>query len=245
VAEEFGVDDLARRGGTTVRQVRLYIERGLLPRPRRQGRSAFYSDLHVRRLEMILRLIGRGYTMAAIKELADAWERNEDLGDVLGLEAAVTEPFGERPRRVTREDIASSFPSGDLDAVIERATEIGLMQPDGDEFVVAVPAFFDVGAELVDTGVPVQAVLDIAERIQTATADLADDFVAMFLQHVWQPFADAGQPADQIDRVISAIERQRAVTARVVVAALDAAMQERVDAAAITQAHAANAAPAR
>ncbi len=236
MAEEFGVDELARRGGTTVRQVRLYIERGLLPRPRREGRSAYYTELHVHRLQMILRLMSRGYTIAAIKELTDAWDSQRGLADVLGLERALTAPFGEAPRHVTREAIASAFPVDDLDEIIDRAIAIGLLERDGDDFILTVPAFFDVGAELVDTGVPVSAVLDIAERIRAATAGLADDFVAMFLEHIWQPFVDAGEPADAIAGLTNAIERQRAVATRVVAAALDAAMQERVDAAAIATA---------
>ena len=35
---------------------------------------------------MILRLMSRGYTIAAIKELTDAWDSQRGLADVLGLD---------------------------------------------------------------------------------------------------------------------------------------------------------------
>ena len=50
------------------------------------------------------------------------------------------------------------------------------------------------------------------------------------------PFVAAGQPAEEMTRVAEAIERQRGVAARVVVASLDAAMQQRADDAAVAQA---------
>src|SRR5438477_9887942 len=68
------IDELAREAGSSVRNVRLYQERGLLPKPRREGRRAVYGRVHVERLKLILELLERGYPIAAIKELIDAWE---------------------------------------------------------------------------------------------------------------------------------------------------------------------------
>ena len=47
---EYRIDDLARAAGTTVRNVRVYQDRDLLPPPRRQGRRAIYSDAQKRKL---------------------------------------------------------------------------------------------------------------------------------------------------------------------------------------------------
>src|SRR5215213_3456335 len=80
---EFNIDELARRGGTTVRNVRLYQERGLLPKPRRQGRAAYYGAHHLHRLQLVLRLMDRGYSLAAIREVTAAWDSQQDLGDLL------------------------------------------------------------------------------------------------------------------------------------------------------------------
>jgi DNA-binding transcriptional MerR regulator len=41
---EYRVAEVARLAGMTVRNVRVYQDRGLLPPPRRQGRIGLYSD---------------------------------------------------------------------------------------------------------------------------------------------------------------------------------------------------------
>src|SRR5262249_47721237 len=50
------IDGLAARAGMTVRTVRSHITRRLLPPPRLVGRTAYYGDEHVARLELIATL---------------------------------------------------------------------------------------------------------------------------------------------------------------------------------------------
>jgi len=228
--DEFGVDELARRAGTPVRNVRLYQERELLPRPRRQGRHAFYGEHHLHRLQLVLRLMGRGYSMSAIKELTQAWDAEKDLAGVLGLHDALAAPFvEEEPGRVGAEELLAMFPSEDSARDLARAIDLGLVVPDGDGFSVPSPAFLQAGAELVATGVPVSTVLDIAEQIQRATASLAGAFVDMFLEHIWKPFEEAGEPPEQQAAVAEVVNRQRRQATKAVVAALGQALQARVD----------------
>ena len=76
--------------------------------------------------------------------------------------------------------------------------------------------------------------LDVVRKTRRATAELADAFVEMFMEHIWQPFEAAGMPGERLDDVVGAINRQRPLATRVVVAALAHAMQERVDRAIMT-----------
>ena len=89
------IDELAALAGTTTRNVRAFQSRGLLPAPRLVGRTGRYDDGHRTRLEAILRLQQRGFSLAAIADLASAWERSATLDDVLGFET----PVRSRPRR--------------------------------------------------------------------------------------------------------------------------------------------------
>jgi DNA-binding transcriptional MerR regulator len=229
-AGEFGIDELARRAGTTVRNVRLYVERGLLPRPRREGRMAYYRDEHVTRLQLVLRLIGRGYTLGAIKELTDAWDAQRGLGHVLGLEDALAAPFTtEAPVRATIEELVQRFPADQMHATLADAIALGLLVPDGDSFIVTSPTFLEAGTELVASGIPLDAVLNVVRKTRRAANELSDAFVSMFMEYVWEPFVAAGEPEDQLDAVVDAINRQRPLATNVVVAALGQAMQERVD----------------
>ncbi|WP_244233574.1 MerR family transcriptional regulator, partial [Pseudomonas aeruginosa] len=68
-AREYSVDELARAAGSSVRNVRAYQDRGLLPPPERRGRVGVYFDSHLKRLRLISQLLERGYSSANIKEL--------------------------------------------------------------------------------------------------------------------------------------------------------------------------------
>ena len=63
---EYRIDDLARVAGTTTRNVRVYQESGLLPRPQRRGRVAIYTDKHLSQLQAIIRLLSEGFTVKHI-----------------------------------------------------------------------------------------------------------------------------------------------------------------------------------
>jgi DNA-binding transcriptional MerR regulator len=62
------LDELTDRVGMSVRNVRFYTSRGLVPPPIRRGRSGFYSADHVARLELVQELQSHGFTLAAIEK---------------------------------------------------------------------------------------------------------------------------------------------------------------------------------
>ena len=69
VAREYRIGELAREAGITVRTLRYYQERKLLPPPRREGRIGWYSQAHLDRLRVIGQLLDRGHTLGGIGEL--------------------------------------------------------------------------------------------------------------------------------------------------------------------------------
>lgn len=234
-AEELSIDELARQAGTTVRKVRLYQERGLLPPPRREGRRGIYGRDHLRRLRLVLTMLARGYPLTAIRELLEAWEDRRSLADVLGFEEALAAPFADvAPRRVTLEELAGLFPDG-TPATLLRAVELGVVSPEGDHFVAPSAPLFDAGTELAADGVPTDAVLDAAEAIRLATDGLAEHFVALFRDNVWQPFVDAGMPPAELPRITEVLQRQRPLATSAVVAALAEALQRHTAAAAAAE----------
>ncbi len=225
--DEWSVDEVARRAGTTVRNVRVYHERGLLPPPRREGRRAWYGPEHLRRLQLVLSMLARGYPTAAIRELLEALEDRRSVAEVLGFEEAPADP-GEtvEPRRLTVEEVGELFPGAD-EGAFQRAVELEVFVQDGDTFVVPNPTLLDVGAELVAHGVPLEAVLEAAAEIHAATDRLAAVFVALFNDHVWRPFVDAGMPPEDLPAITEFLSRDRAVAVAVVGPALALAMQRR------------------
>jgi hypothetical protein len=63
------IGELAEQVGMTVRNIRAYQARGLLPPPLVDGRVGFYTETHRERLRMIRRLRSEGFNLVAISAL--------------------------------------------------------------------------------------------------------------------------------------------------------------------------------
>ena len=79
------IEAAAAATGLTTRNIRAYQSLGLLPAPVLDGRVGRYGAPHLQRLRAVGRLRGAGFSLAAIKALFDAYDRDEDLATVLGL----------------------------------------------------------------------------------------------------------------------------------------------------------------
>jgi DNA-binding transcriptional MerR regulator len=66
------IEAVAEATGLTVRNVRAYQSRGLLPPPKMRGRTGYYSHKHVARLRLIQQLQSDGFNLAAIAALLTA-----------------------------------------------------------------------------------------------------------------------------------------------------------------------------
>ncbi|MEV6395716.1 MerR family transcriptional regulator [Streptomyces sp. NPDC051907] len=182
------MEELAEEAGITVRTVRFYRERGLIPPPRREGRIAWYDEHHLARLRTIAALLERGHTLNGIADLATAFESGRDVGEVLGL----GEPSEETPVRLTPEALADYF-EGEVTAEnLAAALDLGYLATDGDEIVHISRRLLDVSAALVRAGVPLAAVLGAAREVRTHAEALAELFVDMLSEHA------AGQEIEKL-----------------------------------------------
>ncbi|PXY31499.1 MerR family transcriptional regulator [Prauserella muralis] len=195
---EYRVDELARAAGTTVGNVRVYQDRDLLPSPMRRGRVAIYSEAHLARLRLILSLLKRGYTFAQIREMITTWETGRDLGDLLGLEQVLTQPWSdETPQRMSLAKLVAEFGRHATPDTFKRAVNLGVFARDGAHVIIRSPRLLHTTRELLAAGVPMAAVLDLAEAVQRQTDELAALFLRMVDDHLlpgrdtgWTPGAD-------------------------------------------------------
>ena len=228
--EGMTIDELARRAGCTTRTVRNHQTAGLLPPPTLVGRVGRYDEGHLGRLRLIAQLQAQGYSLAGIAGLVQAWESGRSLADVLGFEQALTAPWtDEEAEVVSPEHLFALFPeSATRPDLILRAVELGLLAPEGPRVRLPSPRLVHAGAELVAVGVPLAAALEEMAALRDDLDRVARRFVAMFEEHVWRPFADAGMPADDLPRVTDALRRIRPLAAATVQAVLSQAMEQRV-----------------
>ncbi|MFC7343332.1 MerR family transcriptional regulator [Saccharopolyspora griseoalba] len=208
---DYRIDDLARAAGTTVRNVRVYQDRDLLPPPRKEGRTAIYSDAHLTRLKLIIGMLDRGYAFAQIKEMIGAWESGRSLGDVLGLEEAVAERSWaqEAPRSIAADELEQHFGDQMTSKLSERAIELGFIERRGRGLVAPLPGLYDAAVELVGMGIPLEDVLDIAESMQAKVDHLGEELANLISEHVLTraETADEATPfyGEVIDRLRPAV----------------------------------------
>lgn len=127
---EFTIGDLARVAGMTVRNVRAYQGRGLLPAPHRRGRRAWYGVEHVARLRLVRGLAAHGLTLRVIGDLLERGTADDELARLTredlpaGWARTVTVPMHpDNLRRLEDEN----------PGLVAQMTQIGLFDAEGDE----------------------------------------------------------------------------------------------------------------
>ncbi|MER5524936.1 MerR family transcriptional regulator [Streptomyces sp. NPDC002677] len=190
----YRIEDLAHRSRTSVRTIRAYQDKGLLPRPERQGRANLYSDAHLTRLHQIADLLARGYTLASIKDLLDAWDTGRGLAGVLGLVTEAEGPWtDEEPARLSRADLEARFGGTPDDTAVAEAVALGVLEPvpgDPDSFLVPSPQELAVAAELHAAGVPLTAISDHLRELRTQVEHIAARFLEFTTEHVFARYLD-------------------------------------------------------
>ncbi|MEU6089116.1 MerR family transcriptional regulator [Streptomyces sp. NPDC047085] len=172
------MEELARLAGITVRTLRFYRERKLIPPPRREGRLAWYDDHHLARLRTISALLERGHTLNGIAELAEALDHGRDVADLLGVT-----PTEEEPVRLTPEELAARFEGEVTPENLAAAMDLGYLGTDGDEIVHISRRLLDVSSALVREGIPLAEVLTAGRRVREHADALAELFADLILRH--------------------------------------------------------------
>lgn len=229
-ADGMTIDELARLSGCTTRNVRNYQTLGLLPPPTLVGRVGHYGQNHLDRLRLIAHVQGQGFSLAATRRLLQACEEGLSVTDLLGFEEVLAAPWtDEEPETVTLDQLVQRFPESAADpALALRSVELGLVVPTEGGFRVPSPSLLRAGAELVESGVPLGAAQTELASLRADIERIAERFVELFERHVWQPFVDAGMPAERLAAVTAALARMRPLAATSVQALLAQAMQRQV-----------------
>lgn len=231
---EYTVDDLAQRTQSTVRNIRAYQDKGVLPPPEKRGRLGVYKEHHVSRLHLINNLLDRGFSIGNIKELLEAWVTGRELGDLLGFEHAITHAFSsEQPRAYSISELLKKF---GLSAVrkdlIEEAVSLKLIKRKGTKLVAESPSLIDAGAELTSLGMPFEEMLELLRllrgNVQRAANNLVDTAFSRF-----DTFGDGElPPKEDIQELSDLVWKLRPIAHTAIRAeaemALNRAIQERL-----------------
>ncbi|MBA2239946.1 MAG: MerR family transcriptional regulator [Solirubrobacterales bacterium] len=223
------IDELARRTGMTVRNIRAHQSRGLVPPPAVRGRTGYYGTEHAARIELIRELQGDGFNLESIRRLL---EGAGPATEVLDFTRALREPFEdeEEPEIVPLSELISTWEVEPDPALLKTAEEVGLLRPlDEGRVEILSPRLFRAANELARLGVPAETAIAVAKETMRHARSVAKSFVGLFLDQIWEPFDKAGRPEERWPEVRDAIQRLRPIASEALLAIFQQQMTRAVD----------------
>lgn len=217
---EMTIDQLAATVQMTVRNVRAYASRGLIPAPRLVGRTGYYGPEHVSRLRLIRDLLDRGYTLAAVERTLQQ-HSSVSAGHALDLLNTLGEPLGqaEEPEEMTVEALTRLAGVDHDPAFLDLLEEMGLLERvDADHVRLLRPFVVRAGAKAMALGLDRESVLELLPVLAEHTHAIAQRFVDEFRRQVWNPFVEAGLPEDKWPEMLSSIQTLLPVVSQAVLA---------------------------
>jgi DNA-binding transcriptional MerR regulator len=226
-SELFTIEQLAARTGLTVRNIRSHVTRGLLPPPHMKGRTGFYGQEHVARLQLIPGLQQQGFNLAAISKLVAGPAAPSADETVAFYRTALGPWLTESPEVWEVGALSAQFGLQPEPGILDRLTRLGVVEPLPDGRVrVLNPTIFRVGRELAGMGFGLEDLLGVLRVLMEHARSVADAFVQMFLDVQWQEYVDAGMPPERLPQLQAVIEQLQPLASQAVVAAFQQAMTD-------------------
>jgi DNA-binding transcriptional MerR regulator len=206
--DDLTVDQLAARAGVTVRNVRAYAARGLLPPPRLVGRTGYYGREHVARLLLVREMLAEGYSLSMIGATIASAPATAG-SSTLALHRALLAPWlPSEPELSSAAELAARAGVAEDEALVDRLVELGLVERrDDGRLRVLDPPLLTAGLQVVALGIPPEALISAQARVGELVREIARTYVGMFVDTVWQEFVDDGAPPEDLERLRTMVAR--------------------------------------
>jgi DNA-binding transcriptional MerR regulator len=229
--ETLTIEQLAAQSGMTVRNIRAHRARGLLPAPEVHERVGYYGPEHLARLRLIQEMQGDGFNLRAIERLVA--RTRGDPERLLSLKHAVSAPFEtEEPQVFTVAELREQFGEQADAQMLSLAVRLGVLNPlDDERYEAPVPSLLRAAEEVVARGVPLKHALTLVGKVREQCKAVAREFVRLFLDDLWRPFAREGYPQEHWPEVTESIDRLRPLSSQVLLAVYQLTMSRETEAA--------------
>ncbi|MCC5036410.1 MerR family transcriptional regulator [Streptomyces sp. WAC 00631] len=222
------VDELAARAGVTVRTIRFYSTRGLLPPPeigpRRVGR---YGQEHLSRLALIEELRHQGMTLAAIERYLRRLPEDLSAQDLAMHRALVASWAPDGAEEATREQLerraGRPLEESDIDRLA--AMNVAVRTEDPDVFRVD-PPLLHLGVRLLDVPVGLETLLAARSVVLEHTREAARELSRLFRDEVWEPYREREEDPDQVETVRVLSAHMQPLVVQALVTAFQRSMRE-------------------
>ncbi|MFF9198995.1 MerR family transcriptional regulator [Streptomyces sp. NPDC014779] len=224
----YTVDELAARAGVTVRTVRFYGTRGLLPPPvigaRRVGR---YGPVHLSRLALIEELQRQGMTLAAIERYLEQLPPDLSAQDLAIHRALVASWAPESAEEITRAELERRAGRALADRDVDRLAAMGVLDRTADPDTFRLDgALLRLGVELL--GVPIEHETILASRtvLLEHARSAAQELARLFREQVWNPYRESGEDPDHLTAMKSLSAHMQPMVVQALLTAFQRSLSE-------------------
>jgi DNA-binding transcriptional MerR regulator len=227
------IGELARRTGMTIRNIRAHQTRGLLPPPEVQGRTGYYNEEHVARIELTREMQAEGLNLEAIRRVLESTGGSSK--EMVDFARALRAPFeDETPEIFGPADFAEAWQVKKVDEkLLKRVERLGVLRAlaDGNIEVIS-PRLHRAATRMIEFGVSPTAAISLAAKLHDHADAVARAYVDLFTEQIWEPFDKAGRPDEDWQKVLEALEGLRPLASDALLAMFQITMGEETEKAA-------------
>ncbi len=217
------LDELTERVGMSVRNIRFYTTKGLVPPPIRRGRSGYYTADHVARLELVQELQSHGFTLSAIEKYVANIPRDATPEDI-ALHRTMLAPWQqESPIEMSRGELDRRAGRRLTAEDLTTLTALGIISPGRRHHHQVAVSQLSLGLGLLDLGFPTEAALAAAEVYAAHGRQIAHELYEVFRTKAWPVYKESGTSPERVREVV---ERLKPLSIASLVTAYEAAMDE-------------------
>ncbi|GAA3643448.1 MerR family transcriptional regulator [Streptomyces chitinivorans] len=231
-AASLTVDELAARAGVTVRTIRFYSTRGLLPPPeigpRRVGR---YGPGHLSRLALIEELQHQGMTLAAIERYLRQLPPDLSPEDLALHRALVASWAPDAEAEATREKLERRAGRPLSEDDLDRLAAMNVLARTDDPDVFRIdPVILHLGVRLLEVPVSLKTLLAAREVVLEHSREAARELSRMFKEEVWEPYRRRESDPEQVETMRTLSAHMQPMIVQALVTAFQRSMREELKA---------------
>ncbi|MEU0399574.1 MerR family transcriptional regulator [Streptomyces sp. NPDC006197] len=224
----YTVDELAARAGVTVRTVRFYGTRGLLPPPvigaRRVGH---YGADHLSRLALIEELQRQGMTLAAIERYLEQLPADLSAQDLAIHRALVASWAPESAETITRRELERRAGRALTGRDVDRLAAMGVLdRTDEDDTYRLDGALLRLGVELLDVPIEHETILASRTVLLEHARAAAQELSRLFRDEVWSPYRESGEDPDHLSAMKSLSAHMQPMVVQALLTAFQRSLSE-------------------
>jgi DNA-binding transcriptional MerR regulator len=200
------LEELTERVGMSVRNIRFYTTKGLVPPPIRRGRSGYYTADHVARLQLVQELQGHGFTLSAIERYVAGIPAGASPEDIALHRTMLAPWMADSWEELSRAELDQRA-GRDLSAAdLETLVALGVVQTAGRGRFQVSMSQLGVGLGLLDLGYPIEAARAAAEVYAVHGRAIAEELYELFRTKVWPVYKEQGVSPETIQEVVERLK---------------------------------------